>query len=306
RERRQVAVMVQEQVELNGTLGPSELRPVEKRKRQVDHARIQAHELVLEPELLARSAPDHGRLALCQQLLEHRLVERPRPVRVGVGERGPLRGIGKAQVFELALAARQTPADLAEAVGAAELAEEHGDELTPAREPLGGVIGTMLFDRLLELKAGEELQQLREDARKSLHGRASLGDCVLAEINLTQVCPGRAPLISYRLTPPEPSVLRKTVLDKSDDPPSLNKYAYVRNDPINLIDPDGKQFMCTNVPGDPELGIPGSVNCLGWFGPPTPTLGRTSGALDDMKYRPEDRYKELLRESRRRVYEMLA
>src|SRR5439155_8693634 len=62
-------------------------------------------------------------------------------------------------------------------------------------EPLGGVIGTMLFDRLLELKAGEELQQLREDARKSLHGRASLGDCVLAEINLTQVCPGRALLI---------------------------------------------------------------------------------------------------------------
>src|SRR5206468_999158 len=216
RERRQVAVMVQEQVELNGTLGPSELSPVEKRKRQVDHARIQAHELVLEPELLARSAPDHGRLALRQQLLEHRLVERPRPVRVGVSERRPLRGIGKAQVFELALAARQTPADLAEAVGAAELAEEHGDELTPAREPLGGVIGTMVFDRLLELKAGEELQQLREDARKSLHGRASLGDCVLAGINLTQVCTGRALLISYRRTPPEPSVPRKTVLDKSD------------------------------------------------------------------------------------------
>src|SRR5207249_2974453 len=181
-----------------------------------NHARLQAHALVLEPELLARSAPDHGRLALCQQLLEHRLVERPRPVRVGVGERGPLRGIGKAQVLELALAARQTPADLPEAVGAAELAEEHGDELTPAREPLGGVIGTMVFDRLLELKAGEELQQLREDARKSLHGRASLGDCVLAGINLTQVCTGRALLISYRRTPPESSVPRKTVLDKSD------------------------------------------------------------------------------------------
>jgi len=30
--------------------------------------------------------------------------------------------------------------------------------------------------------------------------------------------------------------------------------------------------------------------------PPTPTLVRTSGALDDMKYRPEDRYKELLRD----------
>jgi hypothetical protein len=73
----------------------------------------------------------------------------------------------------------------------------------------------MVFDRLLELKAGEELQQLREDARKSLHGRASLGDCVLAEINLTQVGTGRALLISYRLAPPEPSVLRKTVLDKS-------------------------------------------------------------------------------------------
>src|SRR5438445_13158253 len=53
----------------------------------------------------------------------------------------------------------------------------------------------MLFDCLLELKAGEELQQLREDARKSLHGRASLGDCVLVKTNLTQVCTGRALLI---------------------------------------------------------------------------------------------------------------
>jgi hypothetical protein len=32
------------------------------------------------------------------------------------------------------------------------------------------------FDGLLELKAREELQQLRKDARKSMHGRTSLVD----------------------------------------------------------------------------------------------------------------------------------
>jgi len=62
-----------------------------------------------------------------------------------------------------------------------------------------------------------------------------------------------------------------SIIARIYDPPSLNKYAYVRNDPVNLVDPDGKQFMCRNVPGDPELGIPGHIECLGWLDPPQPT-----------------------------------
>jgi RHS repeat-associated protein len=36
------------------------------------------------------------------------------------------------------------------------------------------------------------------------------------------------------------------------DPQSLNKYAYVRNDPINHVDRDGKDWYCTPL---------GSVDC---------------------------------------------
>ena len=69
-------------------------------------------------------------------------------------------------MLEFPLTAGQTAADLAQAVGTAELAKEHGDKLPPAREAFAGVVGTMFFHSLLELKAREKLQQLGEDARK--------------------------------------------------------------------------------------------------------------------------------------------
>ena len=102
-------------------------------------------------------------------------------------------------MFEFALAAGQSPADLAEAMGTAELTEEHGDELGPACESFGSVIGALLFDSLLELNAREELQQLREDARKSLHGRTSLVDRLFGE---NQSIPSQCwPCTTYFLSP---------------------------------------------------------------------------------------------------------
>jgi hypothetical protein len=94
--RRQIAIMVEKQVELDGTFGPSDLSPVEQRKGQVDDAGIQAHELVFEPELFAGAPTGHAQLALCQELLEHSLVERPGAVRISVGESGALWEIGDA------------------------------------------------------------------------------------------------------------------------------------------------------------------------------------------------------------------
>ncbi len=53
--------LVQKQVKLQPALGPPELLPIEKRERQSGDARIEARELVLEPELLLNTAPGHGR-----------------------------------------------------------------------------------------------------------------------------------------------------------------------------------------------------------------------------------------------------
>ena len=53
-------------------------------------------------------------------------------------------------------------------------------------------LGMMLANGLLEFQTWKELQELGEDATKSLHGRSSLGFGFLDETNLTQEVFGHA------------------------------------------------------------------------------------------------------------------
>jgi hypothetical protein len=59
-------------------------------------------------------------------------------------------------MLELALAAGQSSADLAETMSATGLAEKHGDKLAPAGKSLGSVVGTMLFHGLFEFNTGKQ------------------------------------------------------------------------------------------------------------------------------------------------------
>jgi hypothetical protein len=77
-------------------------------------------------------------------------------------------------LLELPLATGQSTADLAKTVCAAELAKQHSHDLPPARKSFGRVIGTMFFYGMFTINAWEQLQQLGENARKSLHGRSLL------------------------------------------------------------------------------------------------------------------------------------
>ena len=77
-------------------------------------------------------------------------------------------------MLELAFAAGQAATDFPQGVRPAQLAEEHGDELAPAGEAPRVPLGMVLVDGLLEFKTRKELQELGEDATKSLHGLASL------------------------------------------------------------------------------------------------------------------------------------
>jgi hypothetical protein len=63
-------------------------------------------------------------------------------------------------MYQLAETAAQTVADLAQGIGMAQLAKEHGDELRPATESLGGTLGVMLLDQSRELQTGKVMQQL--------------------------------------------------------------------------------------------------------------------------------------------------
>ena len=145
----QVAVVIQQAMQLDRPLGAPELGPVEERRAQIDHRGIQTDQLVLEPEL---PAPVALGLAPPEQLLEHGAVELPRPMFIGIGQRRAGRG-RDAQVPELALAAAQPAADLPQRMGAPELAEQHGDELPPAGEAAGMALGVRPLHRGLELGA---------------------------------------------------------------------------------------------------------------------------------------------------------
>jgi len=65
-------------------------------------------------------------------------------------------------MHQFAFAARQPVADLAQRIGVGQLAERHGDELSPAGEALGGAFGLVLLDQGGELRSGEMLQKLIE------------------------------------------------------------------------------------------------------------------------------------------------
>ena len=156
--------MIQQAMELDRPLRPSELRPV--RRAQVDHRRVQAHQLVLEPE--RPPTPRQG-LTASEERLEHGPIELPRAMGVGIGQRRAGRR-RDAQVFELALTAAQPAADLSQGMGTAELAEEHGDELPPAREPAGMALGVRPRHQRLELRPRKQLEELAEHAAESTHG----------------------------------------------------------------------------------------------------------------------------------------
>ena len=132
-------------------------RSVEYAHRQVDDASVQAQQLVLETELLPSALALHQLLTLAQRLLEHRLVEFPRPMLIGVGQRGLLGIRRHAQMLQLPFATRQPTANLAQGMRPAQLAKQQGHELASAREAPRVRFGLVLLHRPLEIPAREQL-----------------------------------------------------------------------------------------------------------------------------------------------------
>src|SRR5512142_2289517 len=95
----QIAVMVQEKMELNSSFGLAEKSPVKETDRQINEGGVQADQLIFEAELFL---PDPFFLEPSQKHEENVLKELPRPVFVGIGQ-GGVAGGGNAQMFQFAL-----------------------------------------------------------------------------------------------------------------------------------------------------------------------------------------------------------
>src|ERR1039457_7048429 len=106
----------------------------------------------------------HQFLAFAQRLLEHRLVQLPRPMLIGVGQGGSPGCHRHPQMLQLPLATRQAAANLAQRMRLSQLAKQHGPELAPTGETPRVSFSLVLLDRLFEIPAREQLQHLRENA----------------------------------------------------------------------------------------------------------------------------------------------
>ena len=93
-------------------------------------------------------------------------------VLVGIRQGGSAGRFGDAEMHQTAQTTGQAVADVAQGIGATQLAKEHGDELRPAGKALGGALGLMFVNQSGEFGTRKMLeQQLIEEA-------GSLYDCL--------------------------------------------------------------------------------------------------------------------------------
>src|SRR5258708_14607098 len=114
REGRQIAIVVQQQMQLHRSFGQAKLGPIKHGGAEIDDRGVQAQQGILESELplLPRSwLAGRQDLALRQQLLKDRLLQLPRPMFVGVGQRGASRSRWQTQVPKFSFTRGQASAD---------------------------------------------------------------------------------------------------------------------------------------------------------------------------------------------------
>jgi hypothetical protein len=163
--------VIEQDVRFDATLGTPELRPREHREAQRNGGRIQWQQLVLESEFVFA-----GTQALlvpkARQGGPEQIFEQCRgPVFIGVRQRGATGRFGNPEVHQATDAAGKTVTDLAEGIGASELAKEHGYELCPAAKSLGSALSAVFLNQGGELGTRKMLEQLIEQA-------GSLYDCL--------------------------------------------------------------------------------------------------------------------------------
>src|ERR1700730_8568732 len=109
-------------------------------------------------------------MTTAQQLMEDRLIQLPRPVRIGIGQSRPLRRLWNPQMLQLSLAGRQSLANLPQGSRLPQVTEQHRHKLTPTGEPARVPLRLVFLHRRCELGPREQLQQLCENAAYSIHG----------------------------------------------------------------------------------------------------------------------------------------
>ena len=178
-EIRQITIMIQEEMELDGTLGLTEVSPGEKAETKVNGGGIKAEQSVFETEFPLLS----GALVAEQvtQMKEDFLIQLPGAMGIGVGKSALGRSSAQSQMAELATGDGQAVADLSQALALGQLAKQHGDILVPGGKSLGMAFCPAFMDQPHERKPGHDLENLAKQTCGKLHDRDPLevfGRCV--------------------------------------------------------------------------------------------------------------------------------
>ena len=154
---RQQTVMVEADVQLDGSLGGTEFGPGKHRQTQVNGRGIEGVEFVLE----AKTMPRCEALAAGQQLVEQRLVERIGLILVHPGKRCA-GNLTATQVVELGGLRRQVTDNVAKTGTTGELGQAQGHELRPPGHFAQLLALVMLICEGLEFMSRNQFQQLGE------------------------------------------------------------------------------------------------------------------------------------------------
>jgi len=93
---------------------------------------------------------------------------------IGIGQGRFVGAFQDPQMFELSQTAGQAAAYFTERVGMGHVAEQHRNELRPARKTLGLVFGPVLGDQLMKFRSRKMMKQLTKQAGYLYHGFALL------------------------------------------------------------------------------------------------------------------------------------
>jgi hypothetical protein len=161
--------MVQQQVQFDGAAfdRPPVFRPVEHAHRQVDDAPVQTQQLVFETELLPSALALHQFLAFEQRLLEHRLVQLPWPMLIGVGQRDLFGATGTPRCFSCPSQQASPPQISRNECARPNWQNSIAMNWPQLVNPRACRSALCFLDRLLEISPRKQLQHLRENAAYS-------------------------------------------------------------------------------------------------------------------------------------------
>jgi hypothetical protein len=164
----QVVAVVEEDIDLDPSLGASELGPGKEVEAERDDGGIEGEKQIFKAELVS-GAEAPLVVEVIEGGVEEVAVEFGGAMSIGVGKGGTGDGAEDAEVAELAETALEPPGDLAERIGGREVTEDHGDKLGPTTEALGPTLGLMPADEGSEFRTGNVMKDLTEKTRNLYH-----------------------------------------------------------------------------------------------------------------------------------------